>query len=379
MTVSHVESHLARRSESTPGVDGSHAGRSRSPFNRRLTIVASVMVVTSTALTFAQPPSDLNASSTLPMVGTDQIVLLDEHGRSETVRGNIVGIQGDRISIRTNGRGQLKIYSLALVQSLNYYRPIPWQEGLEHEADGRWQEALAAFERALAGETRDWAWCELQALAAATEIRRGTRWQAVDRIHRILEKDADSRHVGLLPLVWDADMSPDHRLTATADDLRHPATVHRLAAASALLSDEVLRTAALVTLKKVQQAEQFSRVGRLAAAQTWRLPLIDPANSDPPVLNAWREQVDRMPLELRHGPLYVVARLTENQHDYDQAAADYLWLPLMNAPDPALAARSLHAAICCLKQSGRPDDAVRLTTELNRRFAKFVPTVADPN
>lgn len=329
-------------------------------------------ILTAPATHAAQPPVADASRLALPVVGTDQLTLMDAAGGRTIVRGSIAAITGDRLSIRLNGKGTLKIFRLPEVQQLHYYRPLAWQEGLAHEAKGNWSEALAAFERALAGEDRDWAWCELQALAAATEIRRGTRWEAVDRIEKILEKDGETRHVALLPLVWDDRLSAASRLTATAEQLRSHSVVHRLAAASALLGSDSEQLAAETTLKKIVQAEHHSRIGQLASAQLWRLPLLSVSHRPKVVLEAWREQVQRMPADLRHGPLYVMARLTEASHNYDLAATDYLWLPLMDAPDPALAALSMEGAIRCLDRSGQPAAAARLRSELNRRFAESI-------
>ena len=193
-------------------------------------------------------------------------------------------------------------------------------EGLKLQHEGDFETALTRFDAELNTERRDWAWRELQAAAAGVCVRLGRRTQAVDRIEQILEQDQRSRHISLLPLVWDARMPAAERIRADPADLTSPTSVRRLVAASALLHEVGHRAAASSVLHRILQTEGLSRLGELARTQLWRLHLLEKSDDRNPVLQVWADRVREMPVDARAGPQYIVAREFQQRHDYDRAA-----------------------------------------------------------
>ena len=313
----------------------------------------------------ASAQEDANA---LPFVGTDIVSILTESGQEKLLGGSIQGIKGDRLTLRTNGRGQIMVIRMEEVLNLNFERSPAWLDGLTQMDDGQLQEALVSFNGALQEERRDWAWCELQAAAARAETKRGNRSKTVERVERILERDPRSRHVNLLPLVWDSRLPDDERMIAAADELRSSTKTRRLVAASALLHIPEHRNTAISVLQRIRQNDKFTRIGQMAETQLWRLHLLEKPGERVPLLSVWEDRVRELPVEFRGGPQYIVARGYQQQHNYDRASLAFLWMPLMSPQDRNLAALSLSEAIDCLKKAGRLAEAEQMQSELKDRF-----------
>lgn len=314
--------------------------------------------------------------SVLPFAGTDVVAVTDEDGLTEHIGGTIQAIFGDRLTIRRSGNGSILVLRLGDVTELSFQKGELWQRAVKQKQMGQTREALQLFDEALKVEQREWAWCELQAEAATTALQQGDRRQAVERIATIMAKDSQSRHTALLPLVWDVRLPENRRLQANPDDLGASSVVKRLAAASALLHHKEYRGAATAVLERIKKDEGISRTGELATAQLWRLHVLERPHERNPVLQVWADQVRDMPADVRAGPQYVVAQLWRLHHDYDQAALAFLWLPLMDPLDSALAAQSLQQAIECLKLAGRTSEATQLQRELHIRFPNEQPVVS---
>jgi len=310
----------------------------------------------------------------LPFAGTDAVSTLNDNGTTDRLTGTIENISGETLRIRRSGRGNIQVLHMSDVAELSFHRSAAWDSGLNLWQAGEFKKAFAALNQALRQEDRDWAWCELQATIAKLLVRMGDRDAAVDRIEQILQKDDRSRHVCLLPLVWDESLPADERVNASPEDLGNPLPARRLVAASALLHDTAHRPAAAAVLHRIRQQQGLDRLGELAGAQLWRLPMLDKPDSRNPLAQVWSDQVREMPVECRNGPQYVVARILQRQHQYDKATLGFLWTSLMNPIDEALAAKSLVAAIDCLQQAGRPNEAHVMSAELKLRFPKASAT-----
>lgn len=327
---------------------------------RRPAVLLSVAVFGSLAAAQTRPA--------LPFAGTDVVTTLNEGGSESRWGGTIEQISGDRLTLRGNGRGDIRMIRITDISQISFSRGVDWDEGSQRLRDRDFRQALVSFDQALRKERREWAWRELQATAAKTAVHLGDRWQAVERIETILVQDERSRHVSLLPLVWDERLPPEERITAEPDDLTALVPARRLVAASALLHQPEHQPAARSVLQQIRRTEGLSRMGDLAQAQLWRLSLLGSPDEPDPPLRIWADRVRDMPVEARPGPQYVVSRAFLQKHDYDAAALGFLWMPLMAPTDEALAAQSLAEAIHCLKLAGRPQEAVALRHELQSRF-----------
>lgn len=304
----------------------------------------------------------------LPFAGTDLVVLHGVDGLVERMGGTIQDITGKRLTMRRNGRGDIRVLRISDVAELTFQRSVSWEDGLQLYSERKFSEALVRLDHALQQERRDWAWRELQAAIAKTLIRMGRRGKAVARIEEIVEKDPRTRHVSMLPLVWDESLPENERLMAEPSGLQADTVVRRLVAASSLLHVPEYRGAASAVLERIRREEGLSPAGELARSQLWRLHRLETPNEINPVLQVWDDRVREMPVVARYGPRYVVAQGYLGNHDYDRASLAFLWMPLMSSSDEALAAKSLVEAIRCLKLAGRPAEASHMTRELQSRF-----------
>jgi tetratricopeptide (TPR) repeat protein len=133
-----------------------------------------------------------------------------------------------------------------------------------------------------------------------------------------------------------------------------------------LLLDQQLGKSAGEKLDRLVRSPDRS-VQSFARAQAWRLRLVAGDMTPNELLN-WREHVERMPEPLRGGPTYLIGRAASGRSDLEQAAADWLWLPLVYDDDEPLAARACYEAAQALEQLGRLDEAVPLYDEVMQRY-----------
>ena len=304
----------------------------------------------------------------LPFVGEDRIAVVNSLGQVESFAGRVESIRGDVLTLRRAGRASIEMFRMSDVAEISFYKSADWDAGLRLQSKAEYKRALEYFDKALASEDRDWAWIELQATAAKDCIMAGERMAAVKRIAEIYAKDPETRHVSLLPLVWDSRLPTDEKVRATVTELNSESIILNLVAASALLHESVHQAEAESCLMKLRRGGHSKHLSELADAQMWRLYLLDSAKEHPLTLQ-WQDRVSQLPVGARSGPQYVVARLLAKQHDYYKAALAFLWMPLMSPTDPALSARSLAEGIDSLRMAGRHDEAAALSVELQQRFA----------
>lgn len=332
--------------------------------NRRFFIAA--------AIGFLATPSFLGATqladeSSLPFAGTDIIAVLQADGRERQFGGRIEDIRGETLTLRRNGKSKIELYRMPSVTSLYFAKPAEWDKGLEHIESGEFRRGLEYLDKALRAEKRQWAWNELQASAAQTCIKIGRRKEAVERIEKVFEEDERSRHVSILPLVWDSRLPDDERIDCEIEQLGDKSILRRLVACSALLHKKELRTSIQKQLTEIRRNSGLVRISELAESQLWRIYLLENDNKKP-LLNHWCDLVNQMPPTSRGGPAFVLGRLQAKAHKYDDAALSFLWMPTMSPIDQALSAQSLFQASQCLRNAGRVREAENLKHELQSRF-----------
>jgi TolA-binding protein len=86
-------------------------------------------------------------------------------------------------------------------------------------------------------------------------------------------------------------------------------------------------------------------------------------------IKRWQERIDELPEDLRAGPNYLLGRAWAGRHDYEQAAAALLWLPLVDDHDFRLAARACLEAALALDRIGQHAESQTLLQEVATRFA----------
>jgi len=305
--------------------------------------------------------------SDLPFAGADLVSIVSDGGNDLQVGGRIEDIQGERLTLRRSGNANIELYRMSTVTSLVFSKPADWSKGLTYLDKKEYRRALEYFDKALRTESRPWAWNELQAAIARVCITIGRREEAVTRLEQVFEKDKRTRHISLLPLVWESELPEDERLLVDEDGLDNPSVVRQLIACSALLHQPDKQQQVEDSLSRIRRNSPSPRISSLAETQIWRLCLYGDGTKVP-LLDHWRDVVHQLPSNSRGGPAYVLGRLLARAHQYDNAALSLLWMPLMQPTDPALAAVSLSHAIDNLTKAGRVHEAATAGLDLLQRF-----------
>jgi len=308
----------------------------------------------------AQPVDDV---SVLPFSGGDRVTIVDERtGRARVLSGRVEDLTGSRLTLRSNRDGRTDVVRLPDVARIDFLKSAEFEQGLSLLQSGDNEAARRALSSALDDEQRPWVRREIRAVLARNAMRLRERRDAITQIQAVFADDADTRHLSLLPLVWDERLPAEQRLTTDAAWLNSDSPVEQLASASALLADTRHRSAAIRVLEDLKHHRNGS-LSALADAQLWRLRLLEESTLKNADVNSWQRRIPMLPAELRPGPQYVLARALRLRHDYDGASRAFLWMPLMAPVDPDLTARSLTEAVECLRLAGRPEEAALLTTE----------------
>lgn len=329
---------------------------------------AIVLLIVSLLLlpAYGQPPS--GDPLLLPFSTTESVVVHDsETGQSIELTGTIEDLTGDRILLRRGGAGRVDTIRLRDVKELRFAKSHLFDEGLRQAKEHNWAAAVTAFDQASIAEPRRWVQREIDAAAARASLALFDFDDAVKRIERIAASDSQTRHLNLLPLVWDERVGPQEKYQCETDQLKAPSEIRRLCAASALLEDRELRLDAAGVLVQLKTSANAG-IQEIATAQLWRMQLLNDLPLRSGELRLWKDRATRMDYWLRGGPLTVVGRFELRAHKYDDAAASLMWLPTMQADDRGLAARCLLSAAEAVRQSGRPKEASRILAEAGLRF-----------
>lgn len=280
--------------------------------------------------------------------------------------GEIVEFNGQRITIRVKSGNPIRTYATEEVRHIDTYHGTAHKQGLQLFAANDPAAAERAFEQALGEEPRGWVQEEVRAWLVRCALRRGDRLAAARQFVRVLERDPQSRHWGVAPLVWAAEETPEPLRGDARGWLAARNDGVRLLAASLLLLDTASGPAARKELELLARSLDRTVQG-LARAQGWRLKLME-SQPTPFALATWRAQVERLPPHLRAGPMYVLGRAAALSGNSEQAATDWLWLPLVYTENEPLAARACLEAAEALARLGRREEARTLYREVAERF-----------
>ena len=323
--------------------------------------VGMILCLVNVTAQLSQPPS------LLPFVTSDA-VLQRQPLTGQTIRltGVIENLSGDVVELRRSG-SRVERLRLQHVTQIQFTKSPDFDRGLVHLQRGEFAPALAAFDQALPVEQRVWVQRELQAAAAEALLGLGRKAEVLQRIQKIAETDLATRHVGLLPLVWDSSLPQSQRFPATAEGLDAASPLLQLVTASVLLdsADYEIRAAEVLTQLRVNSRPHLQE---LAEAQLWRLRLIHPEQLRKIDTKLWSDRVHEFGIAIRSGPEYVLGQALMQQHDYDAAAIHLMWPTMMPTVDRQLIADSLKASAIALEKSGRPAEAALARQALAVRF-----------
>ncbi|MCA9035220.1 MAG: hypothetical protein KDA91_08825 [Planctomycetaceae bacterium] len=308
--------------------------------------------------------------SLLPFVTTDHVIIREAIGGKETrLTGVIEDLRGDVVQLRRGSGEPMRIHLREVIE-LQFQKSADFNRGLLHMQKRQWNEALMAFDQAFLVEHREWVRRELLAASSEALLAMGQLKAVPPRIAKIAESDPETRHVGLLPMVWDHRMPTDKRYPATGTDLSAVSPLIQLTAASVLLDQPEFNDAATQTLTTLRlNAQPF--VQQLAEAQMWRTRIIDASLLKPSDAQRMSDRVRDFDRSIRSGPEFLLGRSFMILHDYDNAAIHLMWPSSLHTPDRYLASVSLSEAAEALERSGRIGESVIARQEWQTHFGKL--------
>lgn len=292
-----------------------------------------------------------------------------QDGEWVSVRGDIRDIQGSILVFEPAGQFNLKSLPLSTIKSFTFTSNANYARGVSSFGTKNYRAAEQHFEKAVQAEGRDWAKLEILIRIAESMVADNRRKDSIAIFQQIYRMAPDSRLLGQLPLVWDADLPAKERLVLPADRMTTADEVTRLAIASCYLHDEDYQSRAKAVLKKLRTVSKSPAIAHLATAQLWRLSLLDKTDTVLMLTDVWEKQWHRMPASVRSGPGYVLGRCLQQQNEFDRAALVLLWSPYVKVNDFAIAAASLKSAAACLDAAGRKSESDSVFRELVQRFA----------
>lgn len=229
---------------------------------------------------------------------------------------------------------------------------------------GKLLEAIDAYRAAKRSESRRWVVRRIMARLVSCYERQGQVDLAGDEFLALLAGDAETPYYAAIPLAWRASAATPTQAKAWLGQTKEPTAV--LLGASWLLAgaDRQRAINALTALT----TDLDPRIARLATAQLWRTKQVT-ASSDE--IDRWQAQLEKLPGDLRAGPLLVIGDGLLRHNRSEDAGLAYLQVPLVYHSRELLAADGLLSAARVLEKLKRTDDAARLYRELQVKHPWF--------
>ena len=298
----------------------------------------------------------------------DRVVLQGTTASSRvTMQCEILDYNGERIVFRTATTKTEQRFPASQVVTVKTRRMPPHNRGLDHLKAGKFPQAEAELSQALNEEPRRWVRREIRADLIRCCLQQCEYGKAGNHFRRLYDEDPETRHVRLIPLVWDNVAVNEESIVIAAAWLQDKKSVMRLIGASLLLDDRNYGEAAKDTLRALAK-EPGKRVRLLAGWQERRLKL---RNGEVTDLEMARLEtlVEELETDLRPGPWYLVGRAHVIRQEFDLASAAFLRLPISHNTDHPMTPRAMFNAARALEQIGFRNQSRRLDQEVIDRYA----------
>ena len=305
--------------------------------------------------------------------GDDVVTYLGGKGGKQTIRrtGQIEEYDGQGLVLVTpQGRKE----TIPLEKLVDFQTTSSPEElsGDQLRSAGQLVEAVETYKKARRAEPRKWVGRRIATRLIDCYDGLGQIDQAGEEFLAIVAVDAETPHFGSIPLAWRTPSLSGSGLagpTTTRATKWLAATDQPTAAllgASWLLGGAE-RAKAIKVLKSLS-SDLDPRIAHLATAQLWRTTLVTSTAAD---AEKWQQQINRMPAELRAGPLLVHGDLLARIDRAEDALLAYLQVPLVYHDRQTLSGEGLLSAASVLEKLKRNDDAQRLYRELLAKYPAF--------
>lgn len=223
----------------------------------------------------------------------------------------------------------------------------------------KFEEALQQFVEAGKEESRPWVKRQIVAQQVRCQRALGKLDQACMTFLSLYASEKNTRHFEAIPLSWTVHQPSrgfERRCLDWLQRGRNP--VAALMAASWLQSTQH-RSQAIASLKALAN-QPDARIAHLADAQIWRTQTVTAKQEQ---VQRWESQTVRMPENLRAGPYFILGRTMSRLGQSQEAALQFMRVPILYPEDRQLAAESLHAAGRELERLGQIEEALGLYRE----------------
>ncbi|MCH8830189.1 MAG: hypothetical protein IID45_11490 [Planctomycetes bacterium] len=297
----------------------------------------------------------------------DRVVLQRQGSKSRiTLSCSIIDYTGK--SIRVLGRnGEIRSFDTADVLTVSTPQLREQVVGERALSLRDTKTARQSLEAALIKETRLWVRRDLLAALVKTALMSGDFSSACSRFVLIVKSEPETRHLGLLPLLWGPRIIKADLKARARQWTLQSGTFQPLIGASILLLDADWTRTAENTLKRLARSRNQA-VRDLARIQLWRKRM-RAGRLSRAELEHWQGDIERLPEPMRGGPYYLLGRAYQQRRENEQAAAAFLWLPLVYSQDHHLAGRACLEAADALIDVGQNRSARILYREVIARFA----------
>jgi pentatricopeptide repeat protein len=224
---------------------------------------------------------------------------------------------------------------------------------------GEYLAAVTAFNSAMQIEQRTWVRQELMATLINCLVNT-ERWDEAARIFgTMIKSDPNSRFFNSIPLAWSERQLPGQAIAQAQTWIDTSEPIAQLMAASWLIGTPQ-RQQAVDVLNKLSR-DNDPRIAHMASAQVWRTQFLTADGGD---IERWQAQIQRMPLDLRAGPEFILARALSQNKKYTDAAAMLMKVNIVYQPDNRLRAAALYRAAQALQLANSIEQAQLIFNEL---------------
>lgn len=297
--------------------------------------------------------------------GEDTVAYLGGKENKQTIRrtGTIEDYSGAGLVLVTT-QGKKETIPLEKLVEFRTTATDEEQSGDRLKGEGKLKDAIAAYQKAKRAEPRRWVVRRISNSLVDCLDAAGQIDQAGAEFLSLAASDPETPYFGSLPLAWRNPVPEGPAVTQANKWMASSGQpIAALLGASWLLAGPE-RAKAIGALKTLS-SDLDPRIAHLAAAQLWRTQIVTATLAD---AQKWQQQIDRMPDELRAGPLLVLGDVYARLDQSDDALLAYLQIPLVNSQRQTLAAEGLTSAAKLLEQLQRPDDAARLYREREAKY-----------
>jgi hypothetical protein len=258
--------------------------------------------------------------------------------RIEEHTGIVVSFDDKQFVAKLSGRES--DYSVS-AQRVVWIEPIDAprdeQAAIDQFSRGEYDACLRPLLDAVASRPPVWRQQWLSIVASQAAMRSGRYKVALELVNQIDSRPLPPMCIGWMPVVWQSKLNDKTMQEAAIGKLADSTPATRLVAASWLLSSPT-RSQAVAVLQSLERDVNREEIASLARALLWQ---IVPPPEVGTQIDAWREQLDAMPMTLQTGPMLTLFGKLNASGRGDQAKPLQLSLELTPIyPHPEVNPRS---------------------------------------